>query len=62
VARWARRSGDLYVELAVAEHEVFKRHGDDLEMVVKVPMTAAALRHHGRHRTLPSATTPIPPT
>ena len=36
-------AGDLYVELAVAEHEVFKRHGDDLEMVVKVPMTAAAL-------------------
>ncbi len=36
-------AGDLYVELTVAPHEVFKRNGDDLEMVVKVPMTAAAL-------------------
>ncbi|HOB04468.1 MAG TPA: molecular chaperone DnaJ [Propionibacteriaceae bacterium] len=36
-------AGDLYVELSVAEHEVFTRNGDDLEMVVKVPMTAAAL-------------------
>jgi len=36
-------AGDLYVELAVASHEVFKRNGDDLEVVVKVPMTAAAL-------------------
>lgn len=36
-------AGDLYVELNVAPHEVFKRNGDDLEVVVKVPMTAAAL-------------------
>jgi len=36
-------AGDLYVELTVASHEVFKRNGDDLEVVVKVPMTAAAL-------------------
>ena len=36
-------AGDLYVELSVANHEVFKRNGDDLEVVVKVPMTAAAL-------------------
>ncbi len=36
-------AGDLYVELNVAQHEVFKRNGDDLEVVVKVPMTAAAL-------------------
>jgi molecular chaperone DnaJ len=36
-------AGDLYVELAVAPHEVFKRDGDNLEVVVKVPMTAAAL-------------------
>lgn len=36
-------AGDLYVELAVAQHEMFKRNGDDLEVVVKVPMTAAAL-------------------
>lgn len=36
-------AGDLYVELTVADHDVFKRSGDDLEMAVKVPMTAAAL-------------------
>ncbi len=36
-------AGDLYVELTVAPHEVFRRNGDDLEVVVKVPMTAAAL-------------------
>ena len=36
-------AGDLYVELTVAGHDVFRRNGDDLEVVVKVPMTAAAL-------------------
>ncbi len=36
-------AGDLYVELHVAEHNTFRRDGDNLEMVVKVPMTAAAL-------------------
>ena len=36
-------AGDLYVELAVAEHEHFRREGDNLEVVVKLPMTAAAL-------------------
>jgi len=36
-------AGDLYVELNVATHETFRRNGDDLEVVVKVPMTAAAL-------------------
>ncbi len=36
-------AGDLYVELAVADHETFKRNGDDLEVVVRLPMTAAAL-------------------
>ncbi|HBX79733.1 MAG: molecular chaperone DnaJ [Propionibacteriaceae bacterium] len=36
-------AGDLYVEIAVAEHDVFRRNGDDLECVVRVPMTAAAL-------------------
>ncbi|GAB3623891.1 molecular chaperone DnaJ [Mariniluteicoccus endophyticus] len=36
-------AGDLYVELSVNEHPVFRRDGDNLEMVVKVPMTAAAL-------------------
>ena len=36
-------AGDLYVELRVENHEVFRRDGDNLEMVVKIPMTAAAL-------------------
>ncbi|MCT1459254.1 molecular chaperone DnaJ [Aestuariimicrobium sp. p3-SID1156] len=36
-------AGDLYVELVVAPHEVFTREGDDLEMVLTIPMTAAAL-------------------
>jgi molecular chaperone DnaJ len=36
-------AGDLYVELVVAPHEVFRREGSDLEMAVSVPMTAAAL-------------------
>jgi len=36
-------AGDLYVELLVAPHETFKRDGDDLEVVVRIPMTAAAL-------------------
>ena len=36
-------AGDLYVELNVAQHEVFRREGDDLEVVVRIPMTAAAL-------------------
>lgn len=36
-------AGDLYVEIHVNEHDTFKRDGDNLEMVVKLPMTAAAL-------------------
>ena len=36
-------AGDLYVELAVAEHDTYRRDGDNLEMVVTLPMTAAAL-------------------
>ena len=36
-------AGDLYVELYVANHEVFRREGDDLEVVVRIPMTAASL-------------------
>ncbi len=35
--------GDLFVEVNVRPHEVFKRHGDDLHCTVQVPMTAAAL-------------------
>ncbi|MFV0407492.1 MAG: molecular chaperone DnaJ [Propioniciclava sp.] len=36
-------AGDLYVELTVSNHEVFTRDGDNLEMIAKLPMTAAAL-------------------
>ena len=37
------RSGDLYVAINVAPHEVFRRAGDDLACEVDVPMTIAAL-------------------
>ena len=36
-------AGDLYVELSVKDHDLFSRHGDDLEATLEVPMTAAAL-------------------
>ncbi len=36
-------AGDLYVEIVVAEHETFTRHGNDLHTTVSLPMTAAAL-------------------
>jgi molecular chaperone DnaJ len=36
-------AGDLYVEIHVARHETFVRHGNDLHVMVTVPMTAAAL-------------------
>ena len=36
-------AGDLYVELTVADHEIFTRRGDNLETTLQVPMTAAAL-------------------
>lgn len=36
-------AGDLYVEVRVTAHEVFSRDGDNLEMVLTIPMTAAAL-------------------
>ncbi|PIE19906.1 MAG: hypothetical protein CSA64_05035 [Arachnia propionica] len=36
-------AGDLYVEVQVMEHDSFRRDGDNLEVVVKLPMTAAAL-------------------
>jgi len=45
-------AGDLYVELDVAPHEVFRRDGDNLEMVLKIPMTAAALGTEVRIDTL----------
>lgn len=36
-------AGDLYVALNVQPHDIFKRVNDDLEVVLKIPMTAAAL-------------------
>ncbi len=36
-------AGDLYVEIKVAAHPTFDRHGSDLHCTVAVPMTAAAL-------------------
>lgn len=45
-------AGDLYVELDVAQHEVFRRDGDNLEMVLRIPMTAAALGTDVRVATL----------
>ncbi len=43
--------GDLYVEIKVAPHPTFDRHGNDLHCAVQVPMTAAAL---GTDLTLPT--------
>ena len=37
------RSGDLYVAIAIAEHPIFRRAGDDIACEVLVPMTVAAL-------------------
>ena len=37
------RSGDLYVEIRIAEHPVWRRAGDDLGCEVTVPLTVAAL-------------------
>jgi len=36
-------AGDLFVEVTVATHDVFRREGDNLEMMARLPMTAAAL-------------------
>ncbi len=44
-------AGDLYVEIHVAPHETFTRHGNDLHCTVTLPMTAAAL---GTTLTLPT--------
>jgi len=44
-------AGDLYVEIHVAQHPTFSRHGGDLQCTVSVPMTAAAL---GTTLTLPT--------
>jgi molecular chaperone DnaJ len=36
-------AGDLFVRMRVAEHEVFKRDGNDLHCELRVPMTQAVL-------------------
>ncbi len=41
-------AGDLFVEINVAPHPVFTRHGDDLLCTITVPMTSGGARHHGR--------------
>ena len=43
--------GDLYVEIQIARHDTFTRHGNDLHCTVTLPMTAAAL---GTTLTLPT--------
>lgn len=44
-------AGDLYVEINVAPHPTFTRHGNDLHCTVTLPMSAAAL---GTTLTLPT--------
>ena len=44
-------AGDIYVEIHVAPHTTFTRHGGDLHCTVTLPMTAAAL---GTNLTLPT--------
>jgi molecular chaperone DnaJ len=50
--------GDLDVEIAIAPHETFTRHGNDLHCTVTVPMTAAAL---GTTLTLPTLEADVVP-
>jgi molecular chaperone DnaJ len=51
-------AGDLYVELQVAEHEIFARQGRNLHCTITVPMTAAALGTTVMLPTLESDLTP----
>jgi len=51
--------GDLYVEIIVAPHPTFTRHGNDLHCTVSVPMTAAAL---GTTLTLPTLEADLDPS
>lgn len=50
-------AGDLYIEVQVAPHPTFTRHGNDLHCTVAVPMTAAAL---GTTLTLPTLEADLP--
>ncbi|HYG94504.1 MAG TPA: molecular chaperone DnaJ [Nocardioides sp.] len=51
--------GDLYVEIIVAPHPTFTRHGNELHCTVSVPMTAAAL---GTTLTLPTLEADLDPS
>ncbi len=44
-------AGDIYVEIHVAAHETFTRHGNNLHCTITLPMTAASL---GTTLTLPT--------
>ncbi len=55
-------AGDLYVELQVAEHEIFARQGRDLHCTITLPMTAAALGTKVMLPTLESDLTPAAAT
>lgn len=48
-AKWPGRRplGDLHVEPRQGIHEVFRRDGDNLEMVVKIPMDGGCAGHRG---------------
>lgn len=50
-ARGGGQSGDLHVEVRIADHEVFERSGRDLLGELSVPVTQAAL---GAHLTIPT--------
>lgn len=54
-------AGDLYVELGILEHDTFTRKGDDLEVVVRLPMTAAALGTSMTLATLEAERDDMPP-
>ena len=45
-------AGDLTIDITVAPHEIFRRDGDNLEMMTRLPMTAAALGTQLQIRTL----------
>lgn len=46
------RPGDLYVDISIEEHEIFKRRGDDIEQTIKIDMAEAALGKKIEIRTL----------
>lgn len=54
-------AGDLYVEIQVQPHDVFRRDRENLEMVVKLPMSLAALGTEMDIDTLESEVPNCPP-